>query len=124
MLAPLNAARSFLPPPATADPLAPGPFALADANRLQSILKEAGFARVAIDPFDMLIGSGDVESTLALTLKVGPLGAALRETPHLKDTIANAVRDALTRYVTPGGVLMPAAVWIVLAHNTTLSEDS
>jgi SAM-dependent methyltransferase len=117
MLAPLNAARPFLPAPAAADPLAPGPFALADANRVQSILQDAGFASVAIGRFDTLIGSGDVESTLALTLKVGPLGAALRENPHLKDKVADAVRDALTRYVTPAGVMMPAAVWIVLAHN-------
>jgi SAM-dependent methyltransferase len=116
MLAPLNAARPFLPSPAPADPLAPGPFALADANRVRSILKDAGFARVAIEPFDTLIGSGDVESTLALTLKVGPLGAALRESPQLKDKIAYAVKEGLTPYLTPTGVLMPAAVWIVLAH--------
>jgi SAM-dependent methyltransferase len=117
MLAPLNAARSILPPPAPADPLAPGPFALADAGRVRSILKRAGFATVKIEPFDALIGSGDVESTLALTLKVGPLGAALRENPQLKDKISFAVAEALTPYVVPVGVLMPAAVWIVLAHN-------
>jgi SAM-dependent methyltransferase len=117
LLAPLNAARPFLPSPAPADALAPGPFALADANRVRSILKDAGFATVAVEPFDALIGSGDVESTLALTLKVGPLGAALRENPQLKGKIAYAVREALIQYVTPAGVMMPAAVWIVLAHN-------
>ena len=30
--------------------------------------------------------------------------------------IAVAVKDILAKYVTPSGVLMPAAVWIVLAH--------
>ena len=74
MLVPLNAARPFLPPSTPTDPLAPGPFALADTNRLHSILNDAGFATVEIAPFDTLVGSGDVESTLALTLKVGPLG--------------------------------------------------
>jgi len=33
------------------------------------------------------------------------------------DNVADAVRDVLSKYVTPNGVLMPAAVWIVLAHN-------
>jgi hypothetical protein len=31
--------------------------------------------------------------------------------------IAVAVKDILAKYVTPSGVLMPAAVWIVLARN-------
>jgi ubiquinone/menaquinone biosynthesis C-methylase UbiE len=117
MLAPLAAALPFLPSPASSDPLAPGPFAFADADRVRSIVKAAGFAAVTIEPFDAQIGSGDIESTLTLTFKVGPLGAALRENPQLKGKIADPVRRALTRFVTPAGVMMPAAVWIVLAHN-------
>ena len=64
-----------------------------------------------------MVGSGDLEQTLALTFKVGPMGAALRENPEQKEKVADAVREALTHYATPAGVLMPAAVWIVLAHN-------
>jgi hypothetical protein len=64
----------------------------------------------------MLIGSGDIEQTLALAFKVGPLGALLRENPHQKGHVADAVREALSHYATPAGVLMPAAVWVVLAH--------
>ncbi len=117
MLAPLNAALPLLPAAPPADPLAPGPFAFADAARVRSILQDAGFGSVTIKPFDVLIGSGDLEQTLALTFKVGPLGAALRENPDQKEKVADAVREALTHYATPAGVLMPAAVWIVLAHN-------
>jgi SAM-dependent methyltransferase len=117
MLAPLNAALPFLPPPPPADPLAPGPFAFSDAARVRSILLDAGFGLVTIEPFDAMIGSGDIEQTLALTFKVGPLGAALRENPQQKGNVADAVREVLTHYATPAGVLMPAAVWIVLAHN-------
>ena len=72
---------------------------------------------MTISPFDTLIGGGNVEQTSRLALKVGPLGRALREHPALADEIAVAVRNILTKYVTPNGVLMPAAVWIVLAHN-------
>jgi hypothetical protein len=117
MQAPLQAALPFIPPIAPPDPTAPGPFAFADAGRVFSLLTDAGFDSVTINPFDAGIGGADVEQTLKLTLKVGPLGAALREHPELENDVASAVRDVLLKYVTPNGVLMPAAVWIVLAHN-------
>ena len=72
---------------------------------------------MTIEPFDALIGSGDIEQTLALSFNFGPLGSALREHPQQKVNVADAVREVLTSYATPAGVLMPAAVWIVLAHN-------
>jgi hypothetical protein len=49
-------------------------------------------------------------------LSVGPLGRALREHPELADSVVGSVRDVLSKYLTSNGVLMPAAVWIVLAH--------
>ena len=117
MQAPLQAALPFIPPIAPPEPTAPGPFAFADASRLRRILAEAGFGNVSTKPFGAEIGGADVEQTLHLALRVGPLGAALREHPELAGDVADAVRDVLSQYVTPNGVLMPAAVWIVLAHN-------
>ena len=117
MLAPLNAALPFLPAPPPTDPLAPGPFSFADPHRVQSLLHDAGFGLVTIKPFDLPIGSGDIEQTLALTFKVGPLGAALRESPQRSGEVVEAVRAALGCYATPDGVMMPAAVWIVVALN-------
>jgi SAM-dependent methyltransferase len=116
MLAPLDAARPFLPPAVPPDPTAPGPFAFADPNRVQSILGAAGFESVRLEAFDRLIGSGDVDATLALTLKVGPLGSLLREHPEYRDAVTAVVRQALVSYATPDGVLMPAAAWIVTAR--------
>jgi len=72
---------------------------------------------VTINPFDARIGGAEVEQTLKLALRVGPIGAALREHPELADNVADAVRNIMSKYLTPNGVLMPAAVWIVLAHN-------
>jgi hypothetical protein len=72
---------------------------------------------VTIKPFDARIGGADVEQTLKLALRVGPLGAALREHPELADNITGPVREVLSKYVTANGALMPAAVWIVLALN-------
>ncbi len=76
----------------------------------------AKFRAVTINPLDVLIGGADIEQTLKLTLKVGPLGATLREHPELTETVADVVRNALSTYVTPNGVMMPAATWIVQAQ--------
>jgi len=115
MREPLKAAAPFLPPSAPSDPTAPGPFAFADEGRLRSILADAGFGSIAIDPFDKRIGGGDLDQALKLALRIGPLGAALRENPDLKEQVTDAVRQTLSRYASADGVLMPAAVWIVRA---------
>ena len=117
MLAPLQAALPFIPPVVPPDPTAPGPFAFADAGRVRAILSDAGFASVTTDPFDARIGGADVEQSLKLALRLGPVGAALREHPELSGKVTGAVRDLLSKYLTPGGVLMPSAVWIVRAQN-------
>ncbi len=116
MRVPMMAALPLLAPPAPADPTAPGPFAFADPERVMGILKDAGFAEMAITPFDTRIGGSGLDQTVALTLKVGPLGSALRESPDLAQPVAAAVRTALEPYDTPEGVLMPAAVWLVSAR--------
>ncbi|MBU4433558.1 MAG: methyltransferase domain-containing protein [Alphaproteobacteria bacterium] len=115
MRAPMEAAQPFLPPIPPADPTAPGPFAFADPQRVQSILQAAGFEDIRIRPFDAMIGGGSIDETLDLTFRVGPLGAALREAPHLAPTVREAVRARLSDFATAEGVLMPAAVWIVQA---------
>jgi len=117
MREPMEAARPLLPPQPPIDPLAPGPFAFADPGRMVSILALAGFGSVSVERFDMRIGGSSVEQTLDLTFRVGPLGAALRDQPGLAESVADAIRPVLEAYDTAGGVLMPAAVWIVQARN-------
>ena len=118
MRLPLEAAQSLLPPMPVADPFAPGPFAFADADRVTALLRRAGFSEVSYQPCDTLVSSGDLDQTTQLTLRVGPLGAALREHPQLKDHVTAAVRGALARHVIDGAVRMPAAVWIFQARNS------
>ena len=113
---PLEAARPFLADAAPADAAAPGPFAFAAASRARSILIDAGFASVAAAPFDSLVGGADVEQTLKLALRVGPLGAALREHPELEPLVTGPVREALRDYLTAAGVRMPCATWIISAR--------
>jgi SAM-dependent methyltransferase len=122
MRKPLEAALPMLPPMPPADPAAPGPFAFADAAKVDGLLRAAGFATVTHRPFDALVGSGDLEQTSNLLFRVGPLGAALRDHPEYKERVAAAVRSALEPYITPQGVLMPAATWIFEAASS-LSTD-
>jgi SAM-dependent methyltransferase len=116
MRIPMEAAQPFLDPTPPADPTAPGPFAFADADRVRRILDEAGYAGIAVDPFDAGIGGGDLEQTVSLTFRVGPLGRALIDHRDRVPAVAEAVRKAIAPYETPAGVFMPAAVWIVRAR--------
>lgn len=119
MSAPLAAARDLLPPQPPPDPTAPGPFAFANPERVRMILAAAGLARIEIRSFDFAIGGGALEETVDLSLHVGPLSLALRETPALKEPVAAAVRNALAPFEGRDGVMrMPAGVWIVTARRT------
>lgn len=115
---PMEAARPLLPPQPPVDPLAPGPYALANPARTHGILTDAGFDEISIEPYDALVGGGDLESTLRLSLRVGPLGSVLRDRPELTPAVRQAVADVLARYETAQGIRMPAAVWVVSARRT------
>ncbi|HEY2753101.1 class I SAM-dependent methyltransferase [Phenylobacterium sp.] len=117
MRLPMEAAASVLPPSPPPVRDAPGPFAFANPDRLRAILAEAGFADVKIAPHDEKVGSGDLETALALALRIGPLGAILREAPDLREEVAPRVRAALAAHEGPKGPMLNAAVWIVMAKS-------
>ena len=118
MTLPMAAAAGLLPPspPVATDPHAPGPFAFADAERVRTILASAGFTDIAITGHDQKIGSGDLDQTLTVALKVGPLGAVLREHPDQRVAVIAAVRQALAQHDGPDGVKIACATWIVSAR--------
>lgn len=116
MTLPMAAALAHLPPPAPPTPGAPGPFAFADPERVRTILGGAGFSEITLTPHDEKVGGGDLETVLDMALKVGPLGALLREHPDKRDAVLGAVRAALTPHDGPGGVKLGSATWIVTAR--------
>jgi SAM-dependent methyltransferase len=117
MLVPMRAALQHIPaPPPPADPFAPGPFAFADPDRVRGILTEAGFSDIGIEAHDARIGGNDLDQTVAMSLRVGPLGALLRENPDMRDTVVGSIREALEPHAGPGGVFLPGAVWVVTAR--------
>ncbi len=116
MALPMAVAAPFLPPAAPPVPGAPGPFAFADAERVRDILTEAGFTDFKAAPHDEKVGSGDLDTVVALALKVGPLGGMLREAPDKRDTVIAAVREALAAHNGPDGVKLDSGTWIVTAR--------
>jgi len=116
MRLPMEAAGPLAPPPSPPEPGAPGPFAFADPDRVRGILASAGFTAVELAAHDQKVGSGDLETALALALRIGPLGALLRENPGLREAVAPRVRAALAEHDGPEGPMLDAAVWIVTAR--------
>lgn len=115
MRVPLEAALPHLPPLAPMNHTLPGPFAFSDPQRVRRILGEAGFTDVHAESSDMSIGGSGLDATVDLSLRMGPLGKALRENPERLSMVAGPVRQAISAFEASGAVLMPAAVWIVEA---------
>jgi SAM-dependent methyltransferase len=115
MMLPMMAAAEHVAPPPPPEPGAPGPFAFADPDRVRGILEGAGFQGVEITPHDQKIGSGDLDTSLGLALRIGPLGALLREHPEHRDVAIAAVREALAAHQGAEGVRLDSAAWIVTA---------
>lgn len=103
--------------PAPTPPGQPGPFAFADPERPRSILAEAGFSAIDVEAVDVRIELvRELDATIDFLLHVGPAAAALRAADPVKAApIAESLREALKPYVTPSGVVMNAAVWVVTA---------
>ena len=116
MTLPYTAAAAQLPPAPPTAPGAPGPFAFADPARVRHILSSAGFRDIELAQHDRKIGSGDLEQTLAASLKIGLLGRALREHPEKQALVIDEVREALRPHVDVDGVVrLDSASWIVTA---------
>jgi SAM-dependent methyltransferase len=117
--APLMAARPLLPEQPPTDPLAPGPFAFAERERIQGILAGAGFGDIRIEKQDgvMTMGS-DSAAIAAQTLRIGPLSRAMGDADAgVRAKIVEVVQQALEQFRTPAGeIAPPTACWLVGAR--------
>jgi SAM-dependent methyltransferase len=91
------------------------PFSFEDPRRVREVLSAAGFSEIKVEPDEQHVTCGDLEATLTVVTKVGPLGRILRENPRLIADVEQPVRQALTACNGPGGVILKAATWIVTA---------
>ena len=117
MTAPMGAVLKHLPAPAPPPPGAPGPFAFADPERVRSILGEAGFRHIDARPIDLPMGGFSVEDALKMAMRIGPVGALLRENPDVAPKVVDEIRETLAAQAVDGRVALPGAAWIVTARN-------
>ncbi|MEZ0374141.1 MAG: methyltransferase domain-containing protein [Candidatus Sericytochromatia bacterium] len=118
---PVAAIRDLLPESPPPVPHAPGPFALADKDRLGGILERAGFADVTISPLDfpVCLSSAGLEDAVNFTLQMGPAGSALAEASNeLKAEAAERLKAALAPSEREGQVTLEGAIWLVEAYTS------
>jgi SAM-dependent methyltransferase len=119
---PLHAAYEHvprLPKPALEEP---GPFSFAEPERVARILTAAGFTTPSFTRLDVhldLAAGGDIEDALLHASETGPARRALADKPdEIRAPALESIRCALTPYVSPTGVRLAGAVWLVGADRS------
>jgi SAM-dependent methyltransferase len=108
--------------PPVGDPTAPGPYSLADPDRVRSIFDAAGFRDLSIDAFTATMpvgGRGTLDDAVAFMRNTGIARAMLDDKPaELQERAIAAVREALKPHLTDEGVLLGGATWLVTARSS------
>jgi SAM-dependent methyltransferase len=98
----------------------PGPFSLADRDRLRRLLLDAGYVDVGVaaEELEMLIGGGiHAAEAAAFSIDHGPLRRALATAPgEVRAAAAERITAALADHDSPEGVRLGAAMWVVTAR--------
>jgi ubiquinone/menaquinone biosynthesis C-methylase UbiE len=98
----------------------PGPFSMSGADTVSDILLHSGFSDITLHRCDIpiLVGN-DLEEAIDLVTSLGPAGEILRllgdRAEHLHGQIHQALRDGLSEFETPDGLMARASTWIVAA---------
>jgi len=113
------AAKPFLPERKPVHPHAPGPFAFADADRLQGVLRDAGFSEIGIAPFDGMMDLGGVpqNASFQVTQLMGPVSRALQGADDAtRAKVEDVVAEALAS-IQAGteNIRLGMACWLVSA---------
>jgi SAM-dependent methyltransferase len=102
-----------------AEPGQPGPFSLGDPDRLRSVLVDAGWRAVTLDPVTapVLVGGGGSLDEVVAFLRGGSLGrsALAGVSADVERRALDALRETLAEYETPAGVSLPGAAWLAQA---------
>lgn len=103
-----------------ADPLAPGPFALADPDRFTALLSGAGFSQVDMQAWYGPIGVGGAGSDAAkaaeFSLRAFSFATVLVGAESgLEEVIRAKVVDFFRQFETGEGVQVPGKAWLVRA---------
>jgi len=107
--------RGLADPP---EPGEPGPFALADPQELEELMRGAGFGELSIEALDFEMRYADAEHWWDTTLDCArSFSATVRGLePSQRDDVRAALADQLAEYAGQDGSLaVPARTWVALA---------
>ena len=98
----------------------PGPFSMAGADTTSDVMLAAGFEDVALRRCDIpILGGRDIDEAIDMVMSLGPAGEILRlagdRAAHLHGEVDAKLREGLSEYLGPDGVVAPASTWIVSA---------
>ena len=114
-------AKKFIEMPAAPDPRAPGPFAFADADYVTSILTDAGFGDIVIEPHTQtveLFSGQDVRAAAENFARINPIiSAFVAEAGDDKaEPLIDGLAQALAPYHKNDALHFPSATWLVSAR--------
>jgi SAM-dependent methyltransferase len=117
LMVPAGAALAHVPLPDLGGAGQPGPFSMAEPDRVRSIVGRAGFADVNVEDLQCRMRMGSTVEDTVLFMQRTDMATALMA--DVSDEVAAAawaaVRQALEPYAGPEGVVLRGAAWLVTA---------
>jgi SAM-dependent methyltransferase len=100
----------------------PGPFSMSGPDMVSSLLRSAGYERIAFERFDADICIGrELPEAIEFAMALGPAGEIIRlaaeEGEKRKPEVVAALRETLAPYARDDGVWAPSSTWFVTARN-------
>lgn len=114
---PLSALAAHVTVPDRGDQNAPGPFSLADPDRIRELLLGAGYQGVRVDPVTepVLMGANADDATTFWAQIPAIRAMLVSAKPAAAARAIDAVRKALTAHERADGVWLGSAAWLVTA---------
>lgn len=116
---PLEIASRYVDVPFGSDPTAPGPMSLADPQRIETVLTDAGFGDLVITPWVARtnLGVDPDDAVDFLSGLISSISALQADDPERAAELRAELIDELGDWAGPDGVESPSASWIVTARN-------
>lgn len=100
----------------------PGPFSMAGADMASTMLRAAGFERIAFERHDCDICIGrDLAEAIEFAMALGPAGEVMRlageASERLKPQVIAALEEAFAAFSRADGVWAPSSTWFITAAN-------
>ena len=100
----------------------PGPFSMAGADMVSTLLSRAGFERIAFERFDVDICIGrELDEAIEFAMALGPAGEIVRLAGEAgmrrKTEVIASLRETLSRFDRGDGIWGSSSAWFVTARN-------